>query len=165
MWLINGDSYGKIKRWRSKGMQKKNLSWLLGADRKICSSGSLFGITRQSPVMPNSDLGQIFLSAPYTHERVFIIMCDFLASKGSITQLINLHCYWCSVPYGSPRNLLILHPSPVYIFLSFGINDLILGYLGYTVLLNPHLPSGLFQPYQMDGSISSLRGVWCTISF
>ena len=34
---------------------KKNLSWLFGADRKIRPSGSLFGITRQILVMPNSD--------------------------------------------------------------------------------------------------------------
>ena len=35
--------------------EKKNLSWLFGADRIIRPSGSLFGITRQSLVMPNSD--------------------------------------------------------------------------------------------------------------
>ena len=48
-------SYVKIKRWRSKICKKKNLSWLFCADRKIGPSGSLFGITRQSLVMPNSD--------------------------------------------------------------------------------------------------------------
>ena len=36
-------------------MQEKNLSWLFGPDRKICPSGSLFGITWQSLMMPNSD--------------------------------------------------------------------------------------------------------------
>ena len=35
--------------------KKKNLSWLFGADRKICPSGSLSGITPHSLVMPNSD--------------------------------------------------------------------------------------------------------------
>ena len=33
----------------------KNLSWLFGVNRKLRPSGSLFGITRQSLVMPNSD--------------------------------------------------------------------------------------------------------------
>ena len=32
-------------------------------------------------------------------------------------------------------------------------------------ILNPHLPSGLSHPYQLDKSISSFRGVWCTFSF
>ena len=36
-------------------MQEKNLSWLFGADRKIRPSGSLFGITQKSLVMPNID--------------------------------------------------------------------------------------------------------------
>ena len=35
--------------------KKKNLSWLFCADIKIRPSGSLFGITRHSLVMPNSD--------------------------------------------------------------------------------------------------------------
>ena len=38
-----------------KVCKKKNLSWFVGADRKICPSGSLLGITRQSLVMTNSD--------------------------------------------------------------------------------------------------------------
>ena len=38
-----------------KVCEKKNLSWLVGADRKIGPSGSLFAITRHSLVMPNSD--------------------------------------------------------------------------------------------------------------
>ena len=38
-----------------KVCKKKKLSWLLGADRKIGPSESLFGITQQSLVMPNSD--------------------------------------------------------------------------------------------------------------
>ena len=32
--------------------KKLNISWLFGADRKICPSGSLFGITRQSSAKP-----------------------------------------------------------------------------------------------------------------
>ena len=30
---------------------------------------------------------------------------------------------------------------------------------------NPHLPCGFIHPDQFDGSISNLRGVWCTCSF
>ena len=32
-------------------------------------------------------------------------------------------------------------------------------------VLNPHLPSGIFHPYQLDESISNFKGVWCTFSF
>ena len=35
--------------------QKKNQTWVFTADRKILPSGSLFGITRHSLVMPNRD--------------------------------------------------------------------------------------------------------------
>ena len=35
----------------------------------------------------------------------------------------------------------------------------------HTQILNPHLPSGLFHPYQLDESISNFRGVLCTFSF
>ena len=38
-----------------KVCKKMNVSWLFGADIKIRHSGSLFAITRQSLVMPNSD--------------------------------------------------------------------------------------------------------------
>ena len=38
-----------------KVCKKKNLSWLFGVDRKIRPLGSMFGIPRQSLVMPNSD--------------------------------------------------------------------------------------------------------------
>ena len=31
--------------------------------------------------------------------------------------------------------------------------------------INPHLPSGLSHPYQLDESISNFRCVWCTFSF
>ena len=34
--------------------------------------------------------------------------------------------------------------------------------LKYWVWLNPYMPCGLFHPYQMDKSISSFRGAWCT---
>ena len=33
------------------------------------------------------------------------------------------------------------------------------------MIVNPHLPSGLFHPYQLDESISNFRGVRCTFSF
>ena len=36
---------------------------------------------------------------------------------------------------------------------------------GYPSVINPHLPSGPVHPYQLDESISSIRGVWCTFSF
>ena len=31
--------------------------------------------------------------------------------------------------------------------------------------VNPHVPSGPVHPFQMGESISSFRGVWCTVSF
>ena len=55
-WLVNGDSYVKIKRRGSKGMQeKKKTIMVVWCGCKNPSSGSLFGITRQSLVMPNND--------------------------------------------------------------------------------------------------------------
>ena len=47
-WLVNGDATLKSNAGGQKVCKKKNLSWLFGADRKICPSGSLFGLTRQS---------------------------------------------------------------------------------------------------------------------
>ena len=41
----------EIKRYA----RKRIVSWLFDADRKICPSESLFGITQQSLVMPNTD--------------------------------------------------------------------------------------------------------------
>ena len=32
----------------------------------------------------------------------------------------------------------------------------------WTIPMKSYLPSGLFHPYQMDESISILRGGWCT---
>ena len=43
-----------------KVCKKKNLSWLFGTDRKICPSGSLFGINRRSLMMPNSRAAAIY---------------------------------------------------------------------------------------------------------
>ena len=45
----------KVCKKKKKVCKKKNLSWLFDADRKIVPSGALFGITRQSLMMPNSD--------------------------------------------------------------------------------------------------------------
>ena len=45
----------KSNAGNKKVCKKKYLSWLFGADRKNCPSGSLFGITRQSLVLPNND--------------------------------------------------------------------------------------------------------------
>ena len=45
----------KLNAGDRKVSKKKNLSWLLDADRKIRPSGSLFGITWHSLMMPNSD--------------------------------------------------------------------------------------------------------------
>ena len=53
-WLIYGDSL-QLNAGDQKVCKKKNLSWSFGADRKFHPSGSLFGITRHSLVMPNSD--------------------------------------------------------------------------------------------------------------
>ena len=33
------------------------------------------------------------------------------------------------------------------------------------ILINPHLPTGLSHPYQLDESIFHLRDVWCTLVF
>ena len=66
--------------------KKKNPSWLFGVDRKICPSGSLFCITRHSLVMPNSDLGQIFLSTP--HRKILII-----TSLLNFLDLLPRNCY------------------------------------------------------------------------
>ena len=51
--LINGDSYVKSNAGDQKVHRIKSLSWLFSEDRKIQPMGSLFGITRQSLVMPN----------------------------------------------------------------------------------------------------------------
>ena len=71
-----------------KVCKKKNLSWLFGADRKICPSGSPFGITLQRLVMPNVNFRRIFLSAPHTHESFLysptsIYIEDRLSAHGS----------------------------------------------------------------------------------
>ena len=31
-------------------------------------------------------------------------------------------------------------------------------------IVNPHLPCGLFHPYQLDESISNFRDAWCIFS-
>ena len=64
--LLMGNLTLKSNAGDQKVCKKKNLSWLFGADRKIRPSGSLFGITRQSLVMPNSDPGMEF-SIRMTH--------------------------------------------------------------------------------------------------
>ena len=85
MRLVNGDSFVKFKRWRSKGMQEKELSWLFGADRKICPSGSLCGITRQSLVMSNSDHWTDF-SVRISHPgKIFVFSLLWDVSIHSIT--------------------------------------------------------------------------------
>ena len=53
--LVNGTSTLKSNFGDQKACKKKNLSWLFGVDRKIRPLGSLFGITRLSLVMLNSD--------------------------------------------------------------------------------------------------------------
>ena len=72
--LANGHSFVKIKSWRPKVCQKKNLSWFFGADINIRPSGSLFGITRHSLVMPNSNPRTDFsirTSHPWKSVRIF----------------------------------------------------------------------------------------------
>ena len=39
-----------------------------------------------------------------------------------------------------------------------------LRYIAYSMYY-PYLPNGLVHPYQLDESISNVRGVWCTFSF
>ena len=56
-----------------KVCKKKNLSWLFGADRKTCPSGSLFGITRQSLMMPDSD-PQMYFSVRTSHPWKILIL-------------------------------------------------------------------------------------------
>ena len=47
----------KTTHWKSKGMQEKESNQVFGTDRKFRPRGSLFGITRQSFVLPNTDPG------------------------------------------------------------------------------------------------------------
>ena len=54
--------------------KKKNISWLFGADRKIRPSGSLFGITQQSLVTPNSDPQTDFSIRTSQQWKIFIIL-------------------------------------------------------------------------------------------
>ena len=72
-----------------KVCKKKNLSWLFGTDRKIRPPGSLFGISRQSLVMPNSDPRMDFSIAPQPHERflfftMFAKKCHFLDNFSNV---------------------------------------------------------------------------------
>ena len=64
----------KSNDWVQKICKKKNLSWLFGEDRKIRPSGSLFGITRQSLVMPNSDPRTDFSVRTSHPWKILIIM-------------------------------------------------------------------------------------------
>ena len=67
-----------------KVCKKKNLkSWLFGADRKNRPSGSLFGITLQSLVMPNSDPGTDF--SIHASHSCLIIFSYFVAFLMQIT--------------------------------------------------------------------------------
>ena len=53
--IMKGTFKKNFGNW--KVCKKKNQTWVFGADRKFHPSGSLFGITQQSLVMPNSDPG------------------------------------------------------------------------------------------------------------
>ena len=64
----------------------------------------------------------------------------------------------------------------LYIFSSFGISELIRGCSEHTIplkdllvgensvalIINPHVPSAFFHPYEMDESMSNFMGVWWT---
>ena len=63
-WPVNGNSY-VISNGDQKVYKKKNPSWLFGAGRKICTSGSLFGITRHSLVMLQWPSDEYFMKDPY----------------------------------------------------------------------------------------------------
>ena len=54
--------------------KKKNISWRFGADRKLRPSGSLFGITRHSLVMPNSDPRTDFSIRTSQALNIFILL-------------------------------------------------------------------------------------------
>ena len=82
-----------------KVCKKKNQSWLSGADRKIHPSGSLFGITQQSLVMPNSDPRTDF-SIHISHPRKILILFPSLSSL--------------SLPYHISYSLANRHPLYTY---------------------------------------------------
>ena len=71
--------------------KKKNLSWLFGADRIIRTSGLLFGITRQSLVMPKSDPRtefSIHTSHPWKILIVFLTIFSVALRMGNISCLL-----------------------------------------------------------------------------
>ena len=53
-----------------KVCKKNNLSWLFGADRKICPSDHSLASLSTTSLCQTVTLGQIFLFAPHTHERL-----------------------------------------------------------------------------------------------
>ena len=85
-------------------LEYKNLSWVWGADRKICPR-SLFCFTWFRRTMPNSDpKGRIFLSAPKSHDRFFFLHTFWSPSFDfNVGVAINESCwhppYWNLISY------------------------------------------------------------------
>ena len=75
-----------LKKW--KVCKKKNLSWVLGTDRKICPSGSQSDTTRQALWCLTVTLGTDFAINP-SHPWYILIICilHFIWSYG--------HRWWC----------------------------------------------------------------------
>ena len=114
-----------------KVCKKKNLSLVFGADRKIRSSGSLLGILRKASWCQTVTLGQVFVSAPHTHERFLYsflqrvyISCDAMYRKLVLVPQLyeKRHCLmwehrcWPTLPYPS-----IPHHTLPYLNLSHSI--------------------------------------------
>ena len=72
-----------------KVCKKKNLPWFFGADREICPSGSLFGITRQSLVMPDRSLAWSFDPPVFQIKR-----WDLQTEVSQVTSSWPFSCWW-----------------------------------------------------------------------
>ena len=79
--------YFKIKHSKSKVLQEKNQTWVFGADRKLLPSRSLFCITRQSLLMPNSNPRDEF--SIRTSHPCKILIISALSSSSEVTTILN----------------------------------------------------------------------------
>ena len=75
--------------------------------------------------------------------------------------------FWVSVSsiYAWTSTLLGLSGRAMVLSVPVGQVHVVLVVRAASFFLNPHLPNGLSHPYQLDESISSFRGGWCTFSF
>ena len=117
-WLVNGASCVKSKFWRSKGMQEKESITVVGADRKMCPSWSLFGLMMSNKwpsiiffyphLTAIKDSYNLFLLLRlHYHQWVFrliplysalcVRLCTFEAERVGMSEwntlLAALHCY------------------------------------------------------------------------